>query len=97
MNLADELLRHMQKPKRSHHKPRAPSPSVLLLAQKRLTLATSALVAARDRLARARRVVEVETAKERDARRKVERAQKAMAEAQKLAALASRNRRPLGE
>lgn len=97
MNLADELLRHMQKPKRSHHKPRAPSPALLLIANKRLELANLALVAARDRLARARRVVEVETAKERDARRKVERAQKAITEAQKLAALASRIRRPLGE
>lgn len=85
------------KPRRSHHKPRAPSPAVLLVAQKRLTLANQALVAARDRLARARRVVEVEAEKERDARRKVERAQKAIAEAQKLAALASRIRRPLGD
>ena len=85
------------KPKRSHHAPKPPSPSVMAQAQKRLTLANLALVAARDRLARARRVVEVETAKERDARRKVERAQKAIAEAQKLAALASRIRRPLGE
>ena len=85
------------KPKRSHHAPKPPGPSVMAIAEKRLTLANAALVAARDRLARARRVVEVETAKERDARRKVERAQKAIAEAQKLAALASRIRRPLGE
>ena len=85
------------KPKRSHHKQRAPSPAVLLVAQKRIDLANLALVAARDRLARARRVVEVETAKERDARRKVERAQKALAEAQEIAARESRIRRPLGE
>ena len=85
------------KPKRSHHKPKPPGPSVMAQAEKRLTLANLALVAARDRLARARRVVEAETAKERDARRKVERAQKAIAEAQKLAALAARIRRPLGE
>ena len=97
MNLADELLRHMQKPKRSHHKLRAPSPALLLIANKRLELANLALVAARDRLARARRVVEVEAAKERDARRKVERAQKALAEAHKLAARESRIRRPLGD
>ena len=97
MNLGEELLRHMQKPKRSHHKAKPPGLSVMAQAQKRLTLANLALVAARDRLARARRVVEVETAKERDARRKVERAQKAIAEAQKLAALASRIRRPLGD
>ena len=85
------------KPRRSHHKPRAPSPAVLLMAQKRLGLANLALVAARDRLARARRVVEVEAAKERDARRKVERAQKALAEAQEIAARESRIRRPLGD
>ena len=85
------------KPKRSHHAPKPPSPSVMAQAEKRLTLANAALVAARERLARARRVVEVETAKERDARRKVERAQKAITEAQKLAALASRIRRPLGD
>lgn len=85
------------KPRRSHHKPRQPSPAVLLVAQKRLTLSNLALVAARNRLARARRVVEVEAAKERDARRKVERAQKALAEAHKLAALAARIRRPLGD
>ncbi len=97
MNLADELQRHMRPPKRSHHKPKPPGPSVMAQAQKRLTLANLALVAARDRLARARRVVEVETAKERDARRKVERAQKALAEAHKLAALAARIRRPLGD
>ena len=69
------------KAKRSHHAPRAPSPALLLIAHKRLELANLALVSARKRLARARRVVEVETAKERDARRKVERAQKAIAEA----------------
>ena len=85
------------KPRRSHHKPRTPSPAVLLVAQKRIDLANLALVAARDRLARARRVVEVETAKERDARRKVERAQKALAEAQEIAARESRIRRPLGD
>jgi len=67
------------------------------MAQKRLGLANLALVAARDRLARARRVVEVEAAKERDARRKVERAQKALAEAQEIAARESRIRRPLGD
>ena len=97
MNLGDELQRHMRPPKRSHHKPKPLGLSVMAQAEKRLTLANATLVAARDRLARARRVVEVETAKERDARRKVERAQKAIAEAQKLAALASRIRRPLGE
>lgn len=69
------------KPKRSHHAPKPPGPSVMAQAEKRLKMANAALVAARERLARARRVVEVETAKERDARRKVERAQKAIAEA----------------
>ena len=85
------------KPKRSHHKPKPLGPSVMAQAEKRLTLANATLVAARERLARARRVVEVETAKERDARRKVERAQKAIAEAHKLAALAARIRRPMGD